>query len=109
MAADTVSFKEDVTIIGMRDEAEVTAKSDTGAKRTSIDMEIAGAVGAGPITGTRTFRSSTGKSVRPLVEIEVRVLDETRAVTASVADRSSMSTAVLLGRDVLSGMKVQLE
>jgi RimK family alpha-L-glutamate ligase len=87
-----------------RDGAEtVVAKSDTGAKRTSIDTSLAGEIGAGPLVGTTEVRSGSTKTVetRPLVDIRLRVNDEWRSITASITDRSAMNYPVLLGRDVL--------
>jgi RimK family alpha-L-glutamate ligase len=81
----------------------VFAKSDTGAKRTSIDTDLAGRIGAGPLVGTTQVRSGSGRGVetRPLVEIAVRLDGRWRTVTASIADRSEMTYPVLLGRDIL--------
>lgn len=86
------------------------AKADTGAKRTSIDTELAGEVGAGPLVGTAQVRtgSTTDTETRPLVDIDLRVNDRWRTVTASITDRGEMSNPVLLGRDVLDGYKVDV-
>ena len=66
-------YTETVRIEGERGATELVARSDTGAKRTAVDTEIAGEVGVGPITGTRTFRSSNGTSTRLLAEVTVVV------------------------------------
>jgi RimK family alpha-L-glutamate ligase len=92
-----------VRIVG-RDGAEtVVAKSDTGAKRTSVDTDLAGRIGAGPLVGTTQVRSGTtgDAETRPLVDVDLRVDGRWRTVTASVTDRAGMSYPVLLGRDVL--------
>ena len=83
--------------------ATVTAKSDTGAKRTSIDLSIAAEVGAGPLEGTTSVRSGSSKSSnsRPLVTLDVRVGNRWHEVTADVIDRGHMNYPVLLGRDIL--------
>ncbi len=87
-----------------RDGAEAAvAKSDTGAGRTSVDTDLAGRIGAGPLEGTTQVRSGVGTDTetRPLVQVDLRVDGGWRSVTASITDRSGMSHPVLLGRDVL--------
>jgi hypothetical protein len=79
------------------------AKADTGARRTCIDTELAGRIGAGPMVGTTEVRSAGADSTetRPLVDVDLRIADGWRTVTVSVADRGDMRYSVLLGRDVL--------
>jgi len=94
-----------------RDGAErVVAKSDTGARRTSIDTGLAGRIGAGPLVGTTEVRSGAGSDTetRPLVDVDIRLNDRWRTVTASVTDRSEMTNPVLLGRDVLESYTLDI-
>jgi len=90
-----------VRVAGRNGVEAAVAKSDTGAERTSVDTDLAGHIGAGPVVGTTQVRSGVGSEARPLVEIDLRVNGGWRSVTASITDRSGMSHAVLLGRDVL--------
>jgi RimK family alpha-L-glutamate ligase len=94
-----------IRVSGQDGAAQVVAKSDTGAKRTCIDTDLAGRIGAGPLVGTTQVRSGTGKATesRPLVDVDLRLNGRWRTVTASITDRSNMSHAILLGRDVLEG------
>ena len=87
---------------------ELVTRSDTGTKRTAVDREIAGEVGAGPITGTRSSRSSNGTSTRLLAEVTVVVAARKRTVEAKIADRSDMAYSVRLGRDVLGETMVDV-
>jgi len=94
-----------------RDGAEAAiAKSDTGAKRTSIDTDLAGRIGAGPLVGTTEVRSGTGggTETRPLVDVDLCLNGRWRTVTASIADRSEMTHSVLLGRDVLEAYTLDI-
>jgi RimK family alpha-L-glutamate ligase len=99
-----------VAVSGHDGAAEAVAKSDTGARRTSVDAELAGRVGAGPLVGTTSVRSGSarGAETRPLVDLDVRVNGEWRTVTASVADRADMTYPVLLGRDLLESYTVDI-
>ena len=108
---ETVGYTEHVAVSGGRRIERAVAKSDTGARRTSIDVDLAAAVGAGPIVDTTRVRSGTrnGGRTRPLVDLEIKLGDRWHSTTASVDDRRHMSRPVLLGRDVLRGYRVDVE
>lgn len=89
---------------------EAVAKSDTGAKRTSIDTDLASQIGAGPLIGTTEVRSGTvsGTETRPLVDVDLSLNGSWQTVTASITDRSEMTYPVLLGRDVLEAYTLDI-
>ncbi|WP_254761494.1 ATP-grasp domain-containing protein [Natrinema marinum] len=99
----TVGYTERVDVAAGGGIATAVAKSDTGAKRTTVDLSLAAEVGAGPLEGTTSVRSGSSKSSssRPLVTLDVRVGDRWHEVTADVIDREHMNYPVLLGRDIL--------
>ena len=99
-----------VSIAGQDGTERVIAKSDTGAKRTSIDTGLAGRVGAGPLVGTVQVRAApdSDPETRPLVDVDLRLDGDWRTVTASIADRAEMSRSVLLGRDVLEAYTLDI-
>jgi len=103
-----LGYTNAVRINGRAGATEAIAKTDTGAKRTSIDTDLAGEIGAGPLVGTTQVRSGTGTEVRPLVEVDVRLDGRWRTVTASIADRSALSYPVLLGRDLLESYTLDI-
>lgn len=105
-----IGYTERVTVGAGQRAVDVVAKSDTGARRTSIDFDIAAEIGAGPIVDTVYVKSGsrTGRQKRPLVEIDVKIGDRWQTVTASIENRSHMSYPVLLGRDVLDGYRVDV-
>jgi RimK family alpha-L-glutamate ligase len=108
---ETVGYTEHVAVSGGRKIEYAVAKSDTGAQRTSINIDLAAAIRAGPIVDTTRVKSGTrnGRQKRPLVNLEVKLGDRWHATTASIEDRSHMSYPVLLGRDVLRGYHVDIE
>ena len=110
-APETVGYTERVAVSGGRDVESAVAKSDTGAQRTSIDIDLAAAIGAGPIVDTTRVKSGTQseRQKRPLVDIEIELGGRWHSTTASIEDRSHMSYPVLLGRDVLRGYRVDIE
>lgn len=106
----TLGYTTRIRISGRDGAEEAVAKSDTGAKRTSIDTGLAGRIGAGPLVGTTQVRSgaSDDAETRPLVDVELYIDDRWRTVTASITDRSEMTYPVLLGRDVLEAYTLDI-
>jgi RimK family alpha-L-glutamate ligase len=99
----TVGYTERVDVAAGDGIATAVAKSDTGAKRTTVDLSLTAEIGAGPLEGTTSVRSGSSKSSssRPLVTLDIRVGDRWHEVTADVIDREHMNYPVLLGRDIL--------
>jgi RimK family alpha-L-glutamate ligase len=105
-----LGYTTKVRLTGRDGTTEAIAKSDTGAKRTSIDTGLAGRIGVGPLVGTTEVRSSAENhsETRPLVDINLRLNGRWRTVTASITDRSQMRYPVLLGRDVLESYTLDI-
>ena len=105
----TVGYTETVTLNAPEGPVEVEARVDTGAARTSIGVDLAAEIEAGPIRSSANVRSAGGSSsTRPLVDVEFAVEGGWRSVTASVEDRSNMNYDMLLGRDVLDAYTFEL-
>ncbi len=106
----TVGYTEWVVVNGMRKAESVIAKADTGATRTSIGIDLASAVGAGPIKSSAAVKFGSGKAskTRPLVDVDIGVGGQWHRVTASVEDRSHMHHRLILGRDVLSDYRIDI-
>ncbi len=106
----TVGLTEEVTVSGTAGTETVSAKSDTGAARSSIDTELAAAIGAGPITSITRVKSGSSKqaTTRPVVDVVIGIGGSQHTVTASVEDRSHMAYPVLLGRDILEHYHVDV-
>jgi RimK family alpha-L-glutamate ligase len=98
-----LGFTERVVVSGTSGTRTVVGKSDTGAARTSIDLQLAAEIGAGPIHTVSRVRSgsSTESRPRPVVDLVVGIAGTQHTVEANVEDRSHMSHPLLLGRDVL--------
>ena len=84
-------------------EWEITcwARLDTGAARTSIDLNLADFLRLETI-GSVKVRSANGMDSRPLVELTLMIDGKEYTVEASLADRDSLSCPVLIGRDILT-------
>ncbi len=105
-----IGYTEEVIITGTRGSESVVAKSDTGAKRTSIDTRLAADIGAGPIKSIARVKTGSAKQSRsrPVVDVVVGVGGNQHTVTASIEDRSHMEYPVLLGRDILEHYRVDV-
>ncbi|MFB6120884.1 MAG: RimK/LysX family protein [Halobacteriaceae archaeon] len=106
----TIGYTEEVLVSGTSGSEQVTAKSDTGAARTSVDTELAADIGAGPIRSMTTVKSGSapGGTSRPVVDIVVGVGGDRHTVAASLTDRSNLRYPLLLGRDILGDYQVDV-
>jgi RimK family alpha-L-glutamate ligase len=106
---DVLGYTTRIRIHGRDGTEKAVAKSDTGAKRTSIDTDLAGQIGAGPMVGTTEVRSGTGSGTETrLVDLDLCLNGSWRTVTAGITDRSEMTYPVLLGRDVLEAYTLDI-
>ena len=98
-----IGLIEMVTIIGQTGKEEVKAKIDTGADRSSVDLELAAKVGLGPITRTVKVRSSLARrKTRIVAEAKIVLQDQTFDIPVSLGDRSQMNYDIIVGKDVLT-------
>ncbi|MFB6175757.1 MAG: aspartyl protease family protein, partial [Halobaculum sp.] len=102
----TVGYATEIRVAGHDGAISTTAKSDTGADRTTIDLDVARDIGAGPISDTTTVRSSTGSEERPVVPVSILLGGEWHDLDVGVTDRSQNSHSVLLGRDLLTRFQI---
>tara|TARA_B100000315_G_C14354280_1_gene485440 strand:+ start:390 stop:713 length:324 start_codon:yes stop_codon:yes gene_type:complete len=89
-----------VEIVKINNE-EIKARIDTGARRCSIDRELAKKIGLGPVVGQRRYRSAHGKSSRPVVQGDILIKGKNVPVLINLADRSHMQYPLLIGREAL--------
>lgn len=99
-----VGLKEKVKVIGKKS-VETIAKFDTGAKRSCIDIGIAGKARLGPIVGSTKVVSGTNKKGvrRPIVIATIKILNKKINLPVTIANRSHSSSKVLIGRDIIKG------
>jgi alpha-L-glutamate ligase-like protein len=93
---------------------KIKARIDTGALRSSIDRELAedmGLLGPSNILWQRkyAYRSAGGRQSRPVIGLTFRLAGRKIKTSASVANRSKMSTPLLIGRQDLSGFLINPE
>jgi hypothetical protein len=93
-------------IIGLTEEVmirdrKVIARIDTGARRCSIDKELAKELKLGPVIAERNYRSAVGHTKRPVVEEEIHIDGSVVKILLNISDRRKMKYRVLIGREAL--------
>jgi len=90
---------------------KVEARIDTGALRSSIDRNLAEELGlldeSNILWKKRyAYRSAHGKQARPVIGLNIRLAGRKIKTSASVANRSRLSTPLLIGRRDLQGFLI---
>lgn len=107
----TIGTREMVRVIGTPGKrAEIWAKIDTGAWRSSIDKSLARELGLlekSNILWSKTFKSTLGAERRPVINIRFYLAGRRINTVASVADRSKLRRLLIVGRRDLGGFLVK--
>jgi hypothetical protein len=80
---------------------DVVAKIDTGATRSSIDLNLASKLNLGPVIKSKMIKSAHGNKLRPIVEAEILLAGKKIKSEFTLADRSHMKYSVLIGVNIL--------
>jgi len=119
--SDRVRAREGIKILNPTEKVKIfapgkkrvwaMARIDTGALRSSIDRDLAerlGLLAEENILWRRkyAYRSASGRQSRPIIGLKVSLSGRKISTSASVANRSKLSTPLLIGRNDLSGFFV---
>lgn len=89
----------------------VKGRIDTGAFRSSIDKSLAdklGLLNPENILWRDTYRSAIGTQQRPIIGLTIFFAGKKIQTTASVTNRSKMTTPLLIGRNDLNNILVKI-
>ncbi|PIU33171.1 hypothetical protein COT04_01495 [Candidatus Shapirobacteria bacterium CG07_land_8_20_14_0_80_39_12] len=107
----TISSLELIKIMtALGNKEEVWAKVDTGAWRTSIDLELAKRLGLlrkENVLWTKVWKSSLGKEERQTIDLTFYLAGRKIKTIAVVADRSNLRRQMIIGRRDLDGFLVK--
>ncbi len=95
-----LGLHEKVTLIG-DDKREITARIDTGATTSSLDISLASELKLGPIVSTKVIRSANGTKKRPIVHLKIVIDGKEMVEKVNLSDRSNMSYKMLVGQNIL--------
>lgn len=97
-----IGLTEPAIVIGPKnDKKEVIARIDTGATKSSIDVKLAADLSLGPIIKAKLIRSASGAGLRAVVHAKIILADKEMKTEFTLADRSHMKYAVLIGQNIL--------
>ncbi len=105
MAKKVLGVVENVTVIGEKEEEEVRAIIDTGAKLNSLDIGLARRIWVGEPIRTMKVKNPSLKGYvrRPVVKIRIRLKGRVFDTEANLQDRKHMKFPVIIGRNLLAG------
>lgn len=103
-----LGIEEKVTVYDHAGEPHsIIAKVDTGAHRTTIDINRAKQIGIHqPVIEYDDVWGALGEARRPVIEMDLQIRDRRQKSKAFLADRSNMRYEMILGRRDLKGFLV---
>ncbi len=102
---EILGIVEKVKIVGQNGEIEALALMDTGAKLSSVDINLAAEAGIGPVMRTTKIKSASKDigTQRPVLEAVVKIAGKKFKTEVNIADRTNMAFPVLIGRNIMAG------
>ena len=99
-----VGLVEHVSLIGKKS-ANILALFDSGARTTSVDMDLAARAHLGPVIGTMTVKNASMKQAVKRVKVKAKIKIKGRMFETEVnlQDRSHMRFPIIIGRNILTG------
>jgi hypothetical protein len=81
---------------------KVLARIDSGAVKSSIDLDLAKELKLGPVIGTKEIKNVHGSSVRKLIEQEVCLCSKKIKSIFTLQNRQKMKFKLLIGQNILT-------
>ncbi|MFO8015792.1 MAG: RimK/LysX family protein [Candidatus Woesearchaeota archaeon] len=116
---DIVVEYKDRTVIGLTEpikllskkgkSKEVTARIDTGATRSSLDINMVAELQLGPVLKSKLVKSASGNTVRPIIKTDMLISNKRVTAEFTLADREHMKYKALIGQDVLKSNRFLID
>ncbi len=103
---NTLGLIEKVVIYGNEKKKTVRAKVDTGAFRTSIDVDLVHELGLDKHHELVKVRSGSGRQHRKTAKVSMKMKGKSFDTIVSYTDRSHLNYPVIIGRKDLKGFTV---
>ena len=81
---------------------KVLARIDSGAVKSSIDLDLAKELKLGPVIGTKEIKNVHGSSVRKFIEQEVCLCSKKIKSIFTLQNRQKMKFKLLIGQNILT-------
>jgi len=104
-----VGLVEKVTIVGRDGQKTLLARIDTGAINSAIDAKLVAQLTLGPIIKTKSIKSTHGNSLRPVINVDVKLKGIKMKEEFTVADRGHMKYSLLIGQNILKRHKFLID
>ncbi|MBU1201784.1 MAG: RimK/LysX family protein [Nanoarchaeota archaeon] len=101
MEKTIVGLVEKVRLNSHRADEEISARIDTGATNSSIDLRLASRIKLGPVIQSKLVKSANGTRLRPVIECDIEICNKKIRAHFTLADRSHMKYPVLIGQNIL--------
>ena len=82
-----IGLSERITIKNSKGKRTVEAKIDTGATKSSIDVELAKQLHLGPVITSKMVKSAHGYMLRPVVKATIAIAGKTLTEDFTLADK----------------------
>jgi hypothetical protein len=92
---------EDIVLVSNNQEEKVTARIDTGATTSSIDLHLAEKLGLEITKKEKIVKSASGIEKRHMVFAQVKIGNLLIEDYFTLADRHHMTYSVLIGQNIL--------
>ena len=79
----------------------IMAKIDTGASKSSLDLNLASQLKLGPVIKSKIVKSAHGNRLRPVIMASIELAGKKIKTQFTLADRRHLRYQVLIGVNVL--------
>ena len=94
-------IEEAIILTNDHKKKNVMSKIDTGASKSSIDLNLASELKLGPIIKTKLIKSAHGVKVRPVLNVTILLHGKEMKAEFTLADRKHMNYKLLIGLNIL--------
>jgi len=96
-----LGLTEEITLHGPEGDRTIIARIDSGAVKSSVDLQLASEMRLGPIVASKVVKSANGRKLRPIIETEINLCGKRVKEHFTMADRSHMKYQMLIGQNIL--------